>query len=247
MRITLEFGSERRLSLPMQYNYTVQGFLYGNITPELGEFLHDHGFMFEKRSFKMFTFSRLQERYELKGDIIVFFPPVTLTISSPFDRFIQELANTMLQKGDLELAGCKVYVANIKVLPEVQIGDEIRINMLSPVVVYSTLETKEGKKKTYYYSPFEDEFTDSLDNNLRKKYEAFFAKKPRARKLVLEAVGRPKEKIMKYRGTIIKGWMGRFVLNGNKTLLKLGYDCGIGAKNSQGFGMVEMINVGRDR
>jgi len=81
MRITLEFGSEKRLSLPIQYNYTVQGFLYGNITPELGEFLHDQGFMFEKRSFKMFSFSRLQGRYELKGDRIAFYPPVTLTIS----------------------------------------------------------------------------------------------------------------------------------------------------------------------
>ena len=245
MRLTLEFDSERRLSLPIQYNYTIQGFLYGNITPELGEFLHNQGFVFEKRSFKMFTFSRLQGRYEMIGDRIVFYPPVTLTISSPFDRFIQELANTMLQKGDLELAGCKVYVANIKVLPEVKIEDEIRIKMLSPVVVYSTLQTKEGKKKTYYYSPFETEFTDSLDNNLRNKYEAFFGKAARARKLVLETAGRPKEKIMKYRGTIIKGWMGQFVLNGNKKLLKLGYDCGIGAKNSQGFGMVEVINAGR--
>ncbi len=245
MRVTLEFGFERRLSLPIQYNYIVQGFLYGNITPELGEFLHDQGFMFEKRSFKMFTFSRLQGRYELKGDRIVFYPPVTLTISSPFDRFMQELANTMLQKGDFELAGCKVYVAKISVLPEVQIEDEIRINMLSPVVVYSTLMTKEGKKKTYYYSPFETEFTDSLDNNLRKKYKAFYGKEARARKLVLETAGRPKEKILNYRGTIIKGWMGRFVLNGNKKLLKLGYDCGIGAKNSQGFGMVEVLKDGR--
>jgi len=112
-------------------------------------------------------------------------------------------------------------------------------------VVYSTLQTKEGKKKTYYYSPFESEFTDSLDNNLRKKYVAFFGKEARARKLVLETAGRPKEKILKYRGTIIKGWMGRFVLNGNKKLLKLGYACGIGAKNSQGFGMVAVLNDGR--
>ena len=51
----------------------------------------------------------------------------------------------------------------------------------------------------------------------------------------------------KYRGTIIKGWMGRFVLNGNKKLLKLGYDCGIGAKNSQGFWMVELLNEGGGR
>ena len=50
---------------------------------------------------------------------------------------------------------------------------------------------------------------------------------------------------MKYRETVIKGWMGRFVLKGNRKLLKLGYECGIGSKNSQGFGMVEVVDDGR--
>jgi CRISPR-associated endoribonuclease Cas6 len=220
----------------------VQGFLYGNITAELGAFLHDEGFVYGKRRFKMFTFSRLRGEYELRGDRIEFgSPPILLTISSPYGRFMEEFANTLLKKDALELGGHRIYVGSIRVHPEPEIGTEMMVKTLSPVVVYSTVHTKEGKKKTYYYSPYEEEFGDLVDNNLRKKYEAFFGKEVRARKLKLEVVGRPGEKIVKYRGTVIKGWMGRFILKGNKKVLKLGYECGIGAKNSQGFGMVEVV------
>lgn len=242
MRVTLELGYEGKLSLPVQYNYPVQGFLYGNITEELGAFLHDEGFVYGKRKFKMFTFSRLRGEYELKGDRIEFrSPPIRLTISSPYGRFIEEFANTLLRMEEQELGGGKIYVASIKVHPEPEIGTEVMVKTLSPVVVYSTLHTSEGKKKTYYYSPYEAEFGDLMDKNLRKKYVAFYGKDARARKLKLEVEGRPGEKIVKYRETVIKGWMGRFVLKGNKKLLKLGYDCGIGSKNSQGFGMVEVV------
>jgi len=248
MRITLELGYESKLSLPIHYNYLVQGFLYGNITDELGAFLHNEGFVYGKRRFKMFTFSRLRGEYELRGDRIEFrSPPVWLTISSPYGRFIEEFANTLLRREELELGGHKIHVGSIRVHPEVEIGAEMMVKTLSPVVVYSTLQTKEGKKKTYYYSPYEAEFEDLVDKNLRKKYEAFFGKEVRARKLKMEMIKRPGEKIVKYRGTIIKGWMGKFVLKGNKKLLKLGYECGIGSKNSQGFGMVEVVDDRRDR
>jgi len=102
--------------------------------------------------------------------------------------------------------------------------------------------TGEGKKKTYYYSPYEEEFTDLIDRNLRKKFEAFRGKRPRARKMKIETMGRPKEKVVKYRDNIIKCWMGYFILKGNRRLLKLAYDGGIGSKNSQGFGMFEVIH-----
>jgi len=246
MRLTLEFGYDGILSLPIHYNYQVQGFLYGNITDELGAFLHDEGFVYGKRRFKMFTFSRLRGEYELRGDRIEFrSPPVRLTISSPYGRFIEEFANTLLRNAELELGGHRIHVCSIRVHPELEIGEEVEVKTLSPVVVYSTVHTKEGKKKTFYYSPYETEFEDLVDKNLRKKYEAFFGKPARARKLKMEPIKRPVEKIVKYRETVIKGWMGRFVLKGNRKLLKLGYECGIGSKNSQGFGMVEVVDDGR--
>jgi len=51
-----------------------------------------------------------------------------------------------------------------------------------------------------------------------------FGKPARARKLKMEPIKRPVEKIVKYRETVIK--MGRFVLKGNRKLLKLGYEYG---------------------
>ncbi len=241
MRLTLEFNCDKEIILPIQYNYHIQGFIYSHISPELGKFLHDHGFLFEKRKFKMFTFSRLEGKYKIMKDVIKFFPPFYLTISSPVDRFISEIGNKLLSNNNLELLNNRVYVSSIKVHPEPKIKDEIRIVTLSPIVVYSTLIKKDGKKKTYYYSPYEEEFVDLIDNNMRKKYEALYRKKIRARKTKIEVIGKPKEKVVKYRDTIIKGWMGKFILNGNRNLFKFAYDTGLGSKNSQGFGMFEVI------
>ena len=241
MRITLEFSADKEIILPIHYNYYIQSFLYRHISPELSKFLHDRGFMLGKRKFKMFTFSRLYGKYRIFRDKIRFFPPVYIIISSPLDRFISELGNTLLKTDNLELLKNKVRVESIKVNLEPEIKDEIKIKMLSPLVVYSTLITKDKKKKTYYYSPYEREFTELIDNNLRKKYEALYRKKPRARKLKIRIIGRPKERIIMYRNTVIKGWMGTFILNGNRKLLKLAYYSGLGSKNSQGFGMFEVI------
>ncbi|RLI91606.1 MAG: hypothetical protein DRO89_03615 [Candidatus Altiarchaeales archaeon] len=38
--------------------------------------------------------------------------------------------------------------------------------MLSPLTVYSTLTTGDGKKKTYYYSHYEPDFEELIDRNL---------------------------------------------------------------------------------
>lgn len=241
MRLTLEFNADNDIILPIDYNYHIQSFLYNHISFELGKFLHDYGYEINKRKFKMFTFSRLHGKYIITKGKIRFFPPVSLIISSPIDRFISEIGNTLLKTDNLELVKNKISVSSIKVHPEPEIKNEIKIRMLSPVVVYSTLLTKDGKKKTYYYSPYEEEFIELIDKNMRKKYEAFYRKKPRARKLKMEVIGKPQEKIVKYRGTIIKGWMGSFILNGNRKLLKLAYYSGLGSKNSQGFGMFEVV------
>jgi CRISPR/Cas system endoribonuclease Cas6 (RAMP superfamily) len=46
---------------------------------------------------------------------------------------------------------------------------EGHISFRSPITAYSTLLTPDDKKKTYYYHPREHEFTDMVQNNLKKK------------------------------------------------------------------------------
>lgn len=116
------------------------------------------------------------------------------------------------------------------------------IRMLSPVTMYSTLKTPTGRKKTYYFSPFESEFSELLEGNLKKKYEALYRSEPNGLSFSIEPIGVSKrdEKIIDYKGTVIKSWMGRYRLSGSLELMKLAYDTGLGAKNSQGFGCFEI-------
>ncbi len=47
-------------------------------------------------------------------------------------------------------------------------SEEIKVRTLSPISTYSTLYRKDGKKFTYYFNPMEEEFSETIENNLKK-------------------------------------------------------------------------------
>jgi len=47
--------------------------------------------------------------------------------------------------------------------------------------------------------------------------------------------------IVKYKDFYVKGYTCRLELEGPRELLQLALDAGIGSKNSQGFGCVELV------
>jgi CRISPR-associated endoribonuclease Cas6 len=47
-------------------------------------------------------------------------------------------------------------------------------------------------------------------------------------------------KLIDYKGTKIRGYQAPFTVTGPPELLRIGYACGFGDRNSQGFGMVEV-------
>ena len=49
------------------------------------------------------------------------------------------------------------------------------------------------------------------------------------------------KKIIIYKGTVIKAWMGSYVLESEPQILELSYYTGLGSKNSQGFGMWDLL------
>ncbi len=54
------------------------------------------------------------------------------------------------------------------------------------------------------------------------------------------------QKILNFKGTVIKGWTGLYEVNLPEPYFRLAYDAGFGAKNAQGFGMVEVIRERRN-
>jgi CRISPR-associated endoribonuclease Cas6 len=245
MRISISFVTENGLILPLSYNYAVQSLILRHIDEKLGQFLHDKGYMLGKRSFKMFTFSRIlgKVKFLLSQKQFKIGSPFKIVISSPIKEFIQSLAENLVKTDGVTLAGTRVYLESINVYLMPKLNEETFIEMLSPVTVYSTLKTPEGKKKTYYYTPFEADFSRLICENLRKKYKALYGKDANSLAITIEPVKVSKKSlvIVNYKGTVIKGWLGRYKITGSPELIALAYDAGLGSKNSQGFGCFEVI------
>jgi len=225
--------------LSLNYNHLVQAAIYRNISPELARFLHDRGFLYGKRAFKLFTFSRLLGPYRVKGGRIFFDGEVSLYVSSCVERFIKEIANSMVKRGGLFLGDSEWEVIGLEFPRRPEISNEVKIRMLSPMTVYSTLSTPDLKKKTYYYSPYEKEFRKLIDSNAKKKHLISHNKDIKS-SLTIRPL-KVREVVLMYKDTVVKGWLGFFTLKGPKTLIETVYDVGLGSKNPQGFGMFEVL------
>lgn len=239
--LTLRSQDQRKIVLPIDYNYLVQASIYNSISKSLAKFLHDKGFTFNDRKFKLFTFSRLLGTYSLDKNCrkFIFENDVKLLITSPIQKFIRDLANIIIKKGFIVLGESKLKVVEMNFLAQPPLDGEAKIRTLSPITVYSTLLTQNGRKKTYYYSPYEKEFSQLIDSNAKKKYLLLKGRTLKST-LSIEPI-KVREVVVMYKGTVIKGWIGTFILKGPKSLIKVVYEAGLGSKNSQGFGMFEVI------
>jgi CRISPR-associated endoribonuclease Cas6 len=258
IKLTLEATHAQTLALPRQYNELIQGFLYRHLDRWLAEALHNEGLpdpQSTKRRLRMFTFSRLQGRFSLEKDstTIIFRGPVRLVVASPLEPFLNSLLEHLLKERRLRLGGQEVRLLDAAIESPPLYESPVRVETLSPITVYRTLYTAEGKRKTYYYSPFEDEFEELLLENLQRKLRTWRAwralitpnGKPeseggeaRATRIRPRKVSPRDEHVLTYKGTVIKAWTGVYELDLPPALCEMAFDAGLGAKNSQGFGCI---------
>lgn len=246
MRLTLKLKYEELLKIPVDYNKFIQAAIYRAMDdPTLAHFLHTDGFQYEKRKFKMFTFSRLlgKTSYDKVNNMLELRPPIKLIISSPMDKLLESLGSGLLNNGHIYLGNHKLKIDEIEARSINIAGDNIRIFMLSPVVTYSTV-VRNGRNYTYYYSPYEEMFSKNISSNLGKKARLVHAQLPREGQIIItpDVVSPRDKKIVNFKGTVIKGWMGIYKIKGPKELLQVALDAGIGSKNSQGFGCFDIID-----
>ncbi|RLE01952.1 MAG: CRISPR-associated endoribonuclease Cas6 [Candidatus Aminicenantes bacterium] len=245
IRITLE-PLKGRATLPIHYNSTLQAFIYRNLSPSISKSLHDKGEILGKRHFKLFTFSRILGKFKVKKNEILFVGPISIWIASPHINILESFATNFVKKEKIKLGKNFFHPFGVEVCTLKKIKGPIFIKTLSPITVYSTLLSSNGRKKTYYYSPFENEFSSIIKNNLIKKVALInststlietdenikFSFKP-------IRVSKRNEHIINFKGTVIKAWSGIYELDAPQEFLLTAFDTGLGAKNSQGFGMIE--------
>ncbi len=246
MRIKITLESETSIKIPIHYNYCLQSFIYRNLDRVLAERLHDEGIPLGKRCFKFFTFSRLfSPKRRKNGTKWIFAPPLTFYLAARDVNILESFVLHLVKLHNARLAQAPVRVRSIEVIKPAEFSEELIIKTLSPITVYSTLLTPEGKKKTYYYNPFEKEFNELLRANLQRKFKAIYGIEPTEKDDIFEIeplkVSLKNEAIVKYKGTIIKGWTGIYKLRTSKVYFDIAYNTGLGPKNSQGFGMIEVV------
>ncbi|GFN35036.1 CRISPR-associated endoribonuclease Cas6 [Tepidimicrobium xylanilyticum] len=244
LKITFSSINGQKIRLPLQYNYYVQSMIYKLLKEKMADFLHEKGFELGKRQFKMFCFSPLIGNYKILKETkeIEFNDQIDLYISSPMIEFLAQLSNSLLLDDYVILSSERLMVKNLEIKKESVKGDKVMVLALSPVTVYSTLYRPEGRKYTCYYAPNDKEFTRLISENIIKKYMAYYEKEPVNKEFTIKPIGNSRLHVLTYKGTLIKGYSGKFILQGDQSLIELALSSGLGNKNSQGFGFIKLLD-----
>ncbi|MDQ3398297.1 MAG: CRISPR-associated endoribonuclease Cas6 [Deinococcota bacterium] len=250
MRLTITLESKGNLVLPVHYNALVQGLVYSLLEPNLAKWLHGEAYRLAARTYKMFVFSRLegQTTFDRKNSRLTFIGPVSFKLASYNTDILSSLAEHLLKSSQLRLGNNACAVSGIEILtpPKPDFGRPVRVKALSPITIYSTLTHGDGRKKTYYYDPREREWGGMILGNLARKAKALGWEEAPDEALK-EAWVRPyrvnegDQKIIIYKGSMFKAWTGVYEMTLPQPYFELAYDVGLGGKNAQGFGMVEVV------
>ncbi len=236
MRIRIRFANEK-LNLPIGYNGTLQGLIYNLLPPLKASLLHSKGVQYNGRSFKLFTFSKLWGKYEIKEKRITFFKP-SFYLGFVDEKLGKGLIERLIELEEILLDKKPIELEEVKILKRPQLTQEtFLIKTLSPICVYTT-----PAKKKLYLTPNDKEFQRILKENIRKKFIAITKKEPKEFEFKIEPNKKFNVTAVRYKGGVIKGVEGEFKVTTNPQLFLRVYDAGIGANSSLGFGMVEVVD-----
>lgn len=227
------------LVLPVNYNNMIQGLIYSLIADDAdyASALHDHGFQFEERQFKLFTFGQLKGKSRYSDKKLYFTSDLQLEIRFADDHMAELVMQHIQEQSRIRIGSVCLNVIGIQISENVILRDELIVRMATPVTIHSTDENGH----TYYYSPGEPDFSDLVVQNIYKKYLAAYGK-PYIGILEFTPVRvNPSDKIVtSFKGIMITGWKGLYHIAADRHLLKFLYYTGVGDRNSQGFGMFDI-------
>ncbi len=257
MRIRILLRCLGSKSLTVNYNYPLSAAIYNLLrlgSPEFSSFLHDIGFPLNGRKYKLFTFALRFEKISIEGkNINLLSPDAALIVSTPLiNDFIKNLVIGSFEQQYIRINESKFIIRFAEILPDISFNECTRFHLLSPLVL-STRRIHNGKEHQYFIRPDEEsEINRVLLLNLTNKYKLLY-KKDISSDCELkwdEEYLRKKQRVTK-KITIdenganpidIIGMQAPFSLKTHPDLIKTGYECGFGEKNSMGFGTTEFIN-----
>jgi CRISPR-associated endoribonuclease Cas6 len=254
MRVKLTLrAAGTKATLPLNYNHAVAALIYrtlGKASEEFAAMLHDEGFKAERRTFKLFTFSRLfAARSRVAGDrLLLESPEVTLLVSSPVGDFIEHFVSGLFQSEGFNIAGAEFTLAEAETIAIPEFSERMSFRALAPIT-----ESVRDEQNRVRYLGLEDDWSEIVKRNLIRKYIALHDREPDDSRLHWEwdevyiseqakRNRRPSALIEVSEGIKVRGWLVPFKVEGSKELIEIGYEAGFGKSNAMGFGLVEEIS-----
>ena len=267
LKLTLQCVSKPAV-IPVNYNYQFSAAIYLLLkfgSPEFSEFLHDNGYNIDNKNFKLFTFAVKLRKYEILQNCTfegchfsLLSPLIELYISSPLvEPFIRNFVIGTFEKQKVHIVHkqyiTRFIIKEVELIPDPEFTNEMHFRLLNPMVL-STMVLRNGRLTPYYLRINDEGLEENLKNNLLRKYKLVHKKDLSLDDFYLEF---DKEYIQKRNGVVsklitiaegtkneskVKGILCDFKIRTNPELIKIGYECGFGGKNSMGFGFVEVNN-----
>lgn len=232
MRIIIQFSSVEENLIPISYfnnKFMIQGFFY-NCFLKSEKLKEWH----EKRGFKFFCFSDVFEKNEI----------YTLLFSSPIKGVVKEVRD-ILKKLRFFYLGFKLFkIEKIKSL-QLKVGKKIVWETGSPIVIYF-----KNKPFSFYKDKEYAKFFERIKENAVKKYSIFSGKTIVLRDSIFDQAvfrksvaiplkGKGKEFIIF--GSCWKKLTKDYIEKDERKFYEFLLDCGLGEKNSLGFGFLNPI------
>ena len=245
MHITFLLTSSDKSSirLPSANLHLFQSMLYSILPPELAGTLHDEGFDSDGRKMILFAMSWpvAASRPQFGEGTVIFPLPIKLIISTPLNDLAAGFSQGALNAGTLRIGNNTVTCSKVETERHMIFSDEIKITTLSPITCYETIE-RSGRNYTKYFSPDDEEFQNSIHANLLRKFKLLHPNESIFNwNFRITPLGKVRERVSMFEtGGLfpIKGWWGDFRLEGNRELLQVAINCGLGSKNSSGWGCI---------
>lgn len=241
--ITIFLKPMESIALPVGKNAVLQGLFYNLLSgdSELSDALHNMQGN-HKPTYKFFCFGNLHGKYSYSEHTgkIIYTDPLQWTVRSAADEIIQTIAAELEKRGNVRLGRFECAVSSFEISMRRFFRNELSFRMDMPMAIYQ--QTRENEKRIFL-TPEDERFYEIAENNLVKKFKMLYGTEsaPPVRLIPLHT-GQSDKTVVKYKGGYITAWGGEYMLESSPDMLELAYYSGIGAKNPQGFGTIEIID-----
>jgi len=221
--------------IPFNYNLALAGAVYGPIKRLDSDLAYN---IHSSTDYKFFTFSWLQIPQGKTNKKGIFVDGCAhFFVSSPIKEIISAFIEGILDRPVVRIDGTALHVETVEVLPQPQFNGTTIFSTLSPIIV-KTAEEENGNLQTIDLYPTNPKFYENLKSNLIKKYKMLYNEEKTNINFSKPSFTKPVR--IRIKNTYHRASHMTFEAFGDTNLLKLGYEAGLGGKNSMGFGMVEV-------